>query len=330
VVVLALFMLEAAQTNSAALDLDAQAAVGDRAAAAVDAYVAHLANEVRMLAESPEVVNATKLERPSLSPGEAAAIDKIWSRRPIGTASPIVQIAEALNREVRDNASARYFAAIVSSKTSVFREILLTDSAGRLVAASAQTEDFDQQDEIWWQQAIARGRSCDPVNACAYVGDVEVDQSVGGRGFTVATPVFATESRRSGVLKVVVDPRELSLLLEMAAANHPITVSLIRHGDMKDSGSDVLGEQPRLLAPELATLEAAQQTRVGVGGRPTAIRALSGPNGDTWAVVVRDRQASIPRVAQQFVIGVIVLVMFLLSVRAYTVLLHKRRHASAS
>ena len=87
----------------------------------------------------------------------------------------------------------------------VYREILLTDRAGRLAAVSGVSTDYDQSDEDWWRAAFdesALGR--------VTVSDVRWDESARVYALEIAAPVPETSGAgTAGILKVVADVREL-------------------------------------------------------------------------------------------------------------------------
>ena len=57
---------------------------------------------------------------------------------------------------VLDNAASRFLRDIVDNDR-VYREIVVTDREGPLVAASNPTSDYFQSDEVWWKEAFNDG-----------------------------------------------------------------------------------------------------------------------------------------------------------------------------
>jgi hypothetical protein len=87
---------------------------------------------------------------------------------------------------------------------SVYREVLVTDRQGRLVAASNATTDFDQADEPWWANAFDEGRGRISVT------DVRRDESAHVYAFEIALPVLRPDDNGvTGVMKIVADSREM-------------------------------------------------------------------------------------------------------------------------
>ena len=82
-----------------------------------------------------------------------------------------------------------------------YAEILITDSRGRLTAASNKTSDYDQADETWWQKADRIGM------AGAWLEGVHFDESAGVYSVDIAMPIFGEgpATQPLGVIKAVLD-----------------------------------------------------------------------------------------------------------------------------
>ena len=332
VVLFAVFVVTAARSNSLALDWNAASAVGDRATIAVDAYVAHLVEDARIIAGMPAVRDVAMAAPDRLDPAQAKALDEAWiRRRKIPTPTEVQPVIdEILGRPV-----SRYFSELCSTKTGAVREMLLTDRTGRLVAASGATENYDQRNEDWWTQGFRKTGSCQRLRDCAYASDVKMDHSVGARAFDLSVPVLDDSGKATGVLKLVLDPRDIRALLALAAGNHPVHVALIR----RENGAEVLddrsplanleGNVPPDILDDLARIGPDQQISIVVDGVNSPVRALSGPHAETWAVAVLDRTERAHRASLQILALVAIIVaMFLLSVRAYALLLRGFRSSS--
>jgi len=167
----------------------------EQSASAIDAYVYRRIVDVSTLARMPEV--RTEAERASARPNDAgtnAAMDRAFAaldvKRP--------EIAGILNTP-----ASQYFADI-TRQDPIYREILLTDRAGRLIAASNLSSDYDQSDEDWWKRVMA-----DPTRGEATISDVRWDDSARTYAMEIAVPVPGSDERPTGVLKVVADIREM-------------------------------------------------------------------------------------------------------------------------
>ncbi len=170
--------------------------VARQTAASVDAYVFRRILDVSLIGRSPELRREAALA--SARPVDQKRIDQVerdWMNRQ----ADLPEKAALLR-----SPASRYLADLVS-QDRIYRELLLTDRAGRLVAASGETSDFFQADEDWWKAAAGNGRA-----PGASVSDVRWDDSTRTHAIEIAVPVFEPDSNAfAGLLKVVVDSREL-------------------------------------------------------------------------------------------------------------------------
>ncbi len=167
----------------------------EQSAAAIDAYVFRRVVDVSMLARVPEVRAAA--ERGSRRPASAsddAAMDQAFAAHEVTRP----EVAALLG-----STTSRFFADL-TRQDPIYRELLLTDQWGRLVAASNLTTDYRQSDEDWWRRVMA-----DPTRGEATVSDVRWDDSARRYAMEFAVPVPGPDERPAGVLKVVADVREM-------------------------------------------------------------------------------------------------------------------------
>lgn len=167
----------------------------EQSAAAIDAYVYRRIVDVSTLARMPEV--RAEAEKGSARPNDAganAAMDRAFAA---------VDIKRPDIAAVLHTPASEYFADI-TRQDPIYREILLTDRQGRLVAASNLSSDYDQSDEDWWRRVMA-----DPTRGEATISDVRWDESARTYAMEIAVPVPGHDERPTGVLKVVADIREM-------------------------------------------------------------------------------------------------------------------------
>ena len=174
--------------------------VADHTAAAVDAYMFRRIIDASILARVPDVRD------------EAAA----GSRRPFD-----LKVTRALDGQWQQSAGvpadlkglfstrAAVFLAEISRDDPVYRELMVTDRFGRLVAASQKTSDYYQADEDWWREAFGDG-----VRGRLAVTDVRWDESAKVFAVEIAVPVVELPGDTLvGVLKAVTDIRELGAVV---------------------------------------------------------------------------------------------------------------------
>jgi hypothetical protein len=167
----------------------------EQSAAAIDAYVYRRIVDVSTLARIPEV--RAEAERGSARPMDAAGIAQM------DRAFAAHDVKQPVVAAILDTTASRFFAQI-TRQDPIYRELLLTDRAGRLVAASNLTSDYLQSDEGWWKRVMA-----DPTRGEATVSDVRWDDSARTYAMEIAVPVPGSDERPVGVLKVLGDVREM-------------------------------------------------------------------------------------------------------------------------
>jgi hypothetical protein len=167
----------------------------EQSASAIDAYVYRRVVDVSLLGRIPQI--RAEAVRGSSRPPDARAdaeMDKAFAAHDIKRPA----VASLLATE-----TSKYFADI-TRQDPVYREILLTDLGGRLVAASNLTSDYTQADEDWWKRVML-----DPSRGESTVSDVRWDDSAHTFAMEIAVPVPGLDERPAGVLKVVADIREM-------------------------------------------------------------------------------------------------------------------------
>lgn len=174
--------------------------IADQTAAAVDTYVFRLVIDTSVLSHVPEVREAASAG--SLRPFDRAAAaetDRDWQRA--GTTVPA-------KPEVAGN-KVSAFLADTTRQNPIYRELLLTDRYGRVVAASGPTDGYLFDKAAWWQEAFgdgSRGRLA--------VRDVRFDPRTRTYEMEIAAPVDdQVGGQLVGILRTVVDVREIGAIL---------------------------------------------------------------------------------------------------------------------
>ena len=172
--------------------------VADQAVAAVDTYVFRLVIDASVLSHVPEVgeLAATASSRP-FDRQAAAAVDREWQQT-----GPPAAMKDVLSNKVSA------FLAEVSRQNPIYRELMLTDRHGRVVAASGQANGYLYADAAWWKEAFGDG-----VRGQLVVSDVRFDPRARVFGLEITAPVEAADGTVVGVLRTVVDVREIGALL---------------------------------------------------------------------------------------------------------------------
>lgn len=173
--------------------------VADQTAAAVDTYVFRLVIDASVLSHVPEVREAAAAgsQRP-FDQSTATALDRDWQRA--GTVPP--EKKEVLASRVSA------FLADTTRQNPIYREIVLTDRYGRLVAASAPSDGYLMGDMPWWKEAFGDGSA-----GHLTVGDVKFDPLTRTFDMGITAPVDDDTGQLIGVLRTVVNVREIGAIL---------------------------------------------------------------------------------------------------------------------
>lgn len=203
------------------------AAVAEQSAATIDAYVYRRIVDASILTRVPQV-RAVAAEGNKTRPegAQIQQLDREWQN----TGAVPAALAGVLT-----NPASTFLAGVVKDDP-VYRELLLTDLSGRLVAASNVTSDYYQADEEWWTESFGDG-----VRGRVSVGDVVYDQSARVYALEIALPVTsANEGQLAGILKVIADIREIATVID--------GVRLGATGDavlLRENGTLVFSRRPR-------------------------------------------------------------------------------------
>ncbi len=123
---------------------------------------------------------------------------------------------------VIDNPASRFLRRYMNANRS-YREILVTDFVGRLVAASSKTTDYYQADESWWKETYGDGK-----RGMVSIGDITFDDSAKTYAMELAQPFVEQDSGVIGVIKVVLDAQRIHSIIGSFRAGAPITAVLLR------------------------------------------------------------------------------------------------------
>jgi hypothetical protein len=172
------------------------AQVAEYIASSADAYVFRRIVDVAVIARVMEIRRAAaEGSRQAVDRKQIDALDAEWQKNRRLPAELSGLLSNAASRFLSD----------VSKQDPLYREILVTDRHGRLVAASRLTTDYYQADEGWWTQAVDDGR-----RGRIFVSDVRFDESAGIYAFEIAVPVAAPDSDELvGIMKIVASSQEM-------------------------------------------------------------------------------------------------------------------------
>lgn len=202
----------------------------------LDSYLLHNVTSVSVLAVTPpltEAVAAANRRYPAdydLGQAQLMKLDREWQGRQGKTA-----LAEQI---LKGSVSA--FLREVEVFNPAYKEILLTDQRGALVAATNPSTDYYQADERWWLEAFGDGE-----NGLIFVSGVHFDKSAQAYAMEVVVPIrerFA-DGRTSvaGILKALIDAGDLFSVIGGVKVGESGRSLLIDASD----GTVITGEDPK-------------------------------------------------------------------------------------
>jgi hypothetical protein len=257
--------------------------IARQTAASADAYVFRRLVDVSLVGRASDVRReAAAASAQPMKLEDAQALDKAWTERG----------AEKERAALLRTTASRYLADIVAHDR-IYRELLLTDRYGRLVAASNETSDYFQGDEDWWTASAGADR---PPGVS--LTDVRWDDSSRTYAVEIAVPVYEPDSEVfAGILKAVVDSRELLATVGGVQLGATGQAALLR-----ENGSIVFCRQTSDPSARFFAVDALRDRIGGLLGEDTQAGAhfqAIGPDGTPQVVAVAASQLrrSYPNVA---------------------------------
>ena len=190
-------------------------------------YLERISNQVANIGRVPEIldeVRSTNEQQFDLAEFNLRVeeIESEWE----GT-DPIYS---KFQRQLLENPASQFLREFNNVFTA-FREIIVTDEHGRLVAASNKSSDYYQADEAWWQRAYLEGQGK------RYVSGIQFDESANVYGMEIAQPIRESGGGEViGIVKVIVDSHEISSLVDSIKLGGDTRALLIAA-----DGSEILG-----------------------------------------------------------------------------------------
>lgn len=199
--------------------------VAEVVTAATDAYVFRRILDASVLARVPTIrAAAAEASRRPFEQTAVLELDRQWQSN---------QSLPPASAGILQNETSRLLADL-AVRDATYKEILVTDRPGRLIAATNRTTDYYQGDEEWWQETFSGG-----TRGRVFVSGVHFDESAGVNAINIAAPIVgADESQVVGVIKVIVDVRELAAIVGGLRLGETGAAMLVR-----EDGSIVLAAQ---------------------------------------------------------------------------------------
>jgi hypothetical protein len=229
--------------------------VAQQTAAGVDAYVYRKVLDVSMLGRTPAIREAVR-----------------------GAPAPdTAQLAA--------NSASRYLADLVAHD-SVYREIIVTNKQGQIVAASRGVPPRNESGEDWWKATVDDG-----VVGRVFVTQLRADTKEGVSVMHVSAPVPETAGDQlTGVVRVTFDARELLAPVAGVQLGGTGMATLVRDNGSVVFSREASASSARFFAAKELTDQLARQSRTeGVKDEGMHFSA-SGTDGTPYVVGVAESQ----------------------------------------
>ena len=258
--------------------------IAQQAAAGIDAYVYRRILDVALLARTPDLRREAAAS--SGAPLERAPEQARRSAAAMPAAAP-----------APDNAASRYLADLVAQDRT-YREMLLTDRHGRLVAAGGPSTGRFYGDADWWRAAFDDGRE-----GRVSISDVHWDRGAGSHLIAIAAPVQAPEDGALvGILRVVADSRELLALVGNLQLGESGGAWLLRRNGSVVFSRRTVDPNARFFASDVLTSRMTTVRESGpIGGTYFETR---GPDGSEQIVGVAESQLGASYPSLRWVVAV--------------------------
>ncbi len=173
--------------------------VAENAQMDLNSYFRRVSDELKSLALTPDI---RALVYQSNQKGLQPDLDKYraeWNNKNIQGTEFIKSILE--------NDPSRFLREY--SLDTDFRELLVTDVYGRIVAATHRNQDYYLSEARWWRYAFREGAGG------RYIGDMTYDDKTGMYAMEFAVPIVDRTSQRAvGVVRGVLDSEEILNLVK--------------------------------------------------------------------------------------------------------------------
>jgi hypothetical protein len=201
----------------------------------LESLTLHYVTNVSVMAVTPLVVEAAiaaNRQHPSdfqLVQERLRELDREW--RNVGGSTEL-----ALEIVGRDTS---VFLREVEAFNPNYKEIILTDERGAVIAATNLTSDYLQADEQWWQQAYGDGET-----GAIFVSNVLFDESAKAYGIEVAVPVREKDEENgtvvAGILKALIEAADLFSAVgtvQVGSSGHAVLLNA-------SDGTIIIGDDP--------------------------------------------------------------------------------------
>ncbi len=142
------------------------------------------------------------------APALIAERDKLWQAN---SDQSVELVRELMGNRLARDLNRRLTKLNESSSYLVFGEVFITNCFGANVAQTNRTSDYRQDDELWWQQAVAEGE---------FVSDVQFDDSANILSVDICLRIDDDDGNLLGVMKAVMNIQEVLSVIDSRAQSY--------------------------------------------------------------------------------------------------------------
>lgn len=198
--------------------------IADTAFAAVNNYLQNQIMETAALTEVPVLREAVKRANQDLG-RDLNEIRKAIPKTEVAWASMGPQSPKV--NEILGNTAAEFLRRYIAVNKS-YRQVIVTDFLGRLVAATDKPPRYYWALDEWWREAYGDGS-----RGAVFIGNVRYDGNSRSYIMDMAQPIISADGGIEGMIRVILDTQPIHALIGSIQSDPGMSVALIHaRGDI--------------------------------------------------------------------------------------------------
>ena len=198
--------------------------IADTAFAAVNNYLQNQIMETAALTEVPVLREAVKRANQDLG-RDLSEVRKAIPKTEAAWAS--MDLRSPKVTEILGNTAAEFLRRYVAVNKS-YRQVLITDFLGRLVAATEKPPRYYWALDEWWREAYGDGS-----RGAVFIGNVRYDGASRSYIMDMAQPIISADGGLRGMIRIVLDTQPIHALIGSIQSDPGMSVALIHaRGDI--------------------------------------------------------------------------------------------------
>ena len=198
--------------------------IADTAFVAVNNYLQNQIMETAALTEVPVLREVVSRSNQDLG-RDLNEVRKAIPRTETAWASMGLQSPKA--REILENSAADFLRRYIAVNKS-YRQVIITDFLGRLVAATEKPSRYYWALDEWWREAYGDGS-----RGAVFIGNVRYDGNSSSYIMDMAQPIISADGSITGMIRVILDTQPIHALIGSIQSDPGMSVALIHaRGDI--------------------------------------------------------------------------------------------------